>query len=369
MGTTAHVVIPGCAANLAPGDGSGSAPSGSRQFREPGPRAPQIIDAGGKIVTPGLIDLHVHVYDGATEFGIPPDPYCISRGATTVFDAGSAGAYTFAGLKKHVVDASSTGIKAFLNIASHGMIARYIGELTDLCYADAERAVRTCQENRDVVVGVKVRMGRDMVGEGAEEALGRGIAAGEAAGLPLMVHPNNSPLSLRTILRGMQPGDILTHCFHRSETGILDGNGRLRPEARDARSRGILFDVGHGVGSFSFDVAESALRQGFPPDTVSTDLHSFNCQGPVYDLATTVSKFLLLGLSLEEGIRAVTEAPARAMGMLEEIGTLGVGSRADVVIFDLQGGEFSFMDTVGQVRAGEKKLVPVCVIKDGCIYA
>jgi dihydroorotase len=167
----------------------------------------------------------------------------------------------------------------------------------------------------------------------------------------------------------MRPGDILTHCFHSSETGILDGNGRVRPEARQARSRGILFDVGHGVGSFSFDVAETSLKEGFPPDSISTDLHSFNYQGPVYDLATTVSKFLLLGLSLEDAIRSVTEAPAIAMGLIEEIGALAVGSRADAAVFDLQEGEFSFTDTSGQIRGGEKKLVPVYVIKDGRIYA
>jgi dihydroorotase len=353
---------------LVPDGGSDGVATGGAGSRKPGSGKPQVIDAGGKIVTPGLIDLHVHVFDGATEFGIQADPNCIAKGATTVCDAGSSGAYTFAGLKKYMIDESSTRIKAFLNIASHGMIARYVGELRDLCYADVERADRICRENRDCIAGVKVRMGREMVGEGAAEALKRAIAACEAAGLPLMVHPNKSSLSLAAILHEMRPGDILTHCFHGSETGILDGKGRVRPEVREARSRGILFDVGHGVGSFSFDVAESALAQGFPPGTISTDLHHFNLQGPVYDLATTLSKFLLLGMSLEECIRSVTETPAKAMGMLGEIGTLALGRTADIAIFDLQAGDFPFTDTLGQTRTGPKKLVPFCVLKDGRIY-
>jgi len=183
-----------------------------------------------------------------------------------------------------------------------------------------------------------------------------------------MLHPNESPLSLAEMLGQMQAGDILTHCFHRSETGVLDKDGRVRPEARKAVERGVLFDVGHGAGSFSFEVAEEAMRQGLRPGTISSDLHHYNLHGPVYDLATTLSKFMVLGWSLEEVVAQATVAPARAMGMLGEIGTLAVGACADVAIFDLQSGVFDFEDSVWERRVGEWRLVPIATVRAGQLY-
>ena len=173
-----------------------------------------------------------------------------------------------------------------------------------------------------------------------------------------MLHPNASPLNLADMLGQMQDGDIMTHCFHSSDTGVLDEAGKVRPEAVAASERGVLFDVGHGAGSFSFQVAETAMRQGLRPGTISSDLHHYNLHGPVYDLATTLSKFMHLGWSLEEAVERATAAPARAMGMLGEIGTLAVGACADVAVFDVEEGAFDFFDASGEKRIGERRLVP-----------
>jgi len=330
--------------------------------------AERVLDAAGRIVTPGLVDMHVHIYHGATEFGIEPDPWCLARGATTVFDAGSAGALTFGGLAKYVLEPSAGRIRAFLNLSSHGMISRDLGELIDLRFADVARAVQVCRDHERDICGIKIRVGRQIVEDRPEEMLARAVQVCGETGLPLMVHPNKAATSLAAILSAMRPGDILTHCFHCSPTQILDQEGRLRPEVREARSRGVVFDVGHGMGSFSFEVAEAALDQGFEPDTISTDLHHFNIHGPVYDLPTTLSKFLMMGMDLSRVIAKATEAPAEIMGMREEIGSLAVGSPADIAILELASGQFSFSDTVGVMRSGGQCLVPVTVIKAGKPY-
>ncbi len=330
--------------------------------------AQTVIDASGKLVTPGLIDLHVHVWWGVSHYGIEPDSTCVARGVTTAFDAGSAGADTFPGFKKYVIDVSATQIKAFLHLSSQGMLSADIGELTDLRYADVNRAVRMCETYKDDIVGVKIRMTRNLVGENGEEGLKRAREVCEATGLPLMLHPNASPLSLADMLARMRSGDILTHCFHKSDTGILDDGGTLRPEARKAVEEGILLDVGHGAGSFAFDVAEAALAQETPPGTISSDLHIYNLHGPVYNLLTCVSKFLLLGLSLDDALEKVTATPARAMGMLGEIGTLQPGTLADLAILELSTGSFTFTDSKKQTRQGEQKLDPISTIRAGRLY-
>ena len=326
------------------------------------------LDVGGKVVTPGLIDLHVHVWWGVAHLGIEADPHCVRRGATTVYDAGSAGADTFPGFKKFVIDVSATRIKAFLHIASQGQLNNEIGELTDLRYADVDKAAAMCERYKEDIVGVKIRMTRNLVGDNGREGLKRARAVCEATGLPLMLHPNASPLNLADMLGQMQDGDIMTHCFHSSDTGVLDEAGKVRPEAVAASERGVLFDVGHGAGSFSFQVAETAMRQGLRPGTISSDLHHYNLHGPVYDLATTLSKFMHLGWSLEEAVARATAAPARAMGMLGEIGTLAVGACADVAVFDVEEGAFDFFDASGEKRIGERRLVPVVTVRAGEIY-
>ncbi len=337
----------------------------------PSEEAREVIDADGRLVTPGMIDLHVHVFPGVSHYGIEPDPTCLERGATTVVDAGSAGADTFPGFRKYVVDMSATRILAYLNISSQGMLTEKIGELQIPDYADVERAGEMIERHRDLILGVKVRLTKNiLVSERAGMTpLHRAREAADAADLPIMVHPQDAWCdSIDDILAVMGAGDVLTHCFHALECGILDEDGRVRRSVREAAERGVIFDVGHGQGSFSWDVVERAMAQGMEPHTISSDLHVYNLHGPVYDLATVVTKFLHLGMALDDAIAKVTAAPARIMRMAGRIGTLEVGAWGDAVIFELRRGRFQLVDAHGQVRAGEHKLEPVTVVKGGRVH-
>lgn len=332
-------------------------------------QAETVIDASGTIICPGLIDLHVHVWDGVAHLAVPADPNCVGKGVTTAFDAGSAGADTYPGFQKYVIDLSATRIKAFLHISSQGQLARDIGELTELQYADVGKAVKTCEDYGKSIVGIKIRMSDQIVGDNGEEGLKRALEVCEATGLPLMIHPNASPINFSDMMDELRSGDIVTHCYHRSETGILESDGTLREHALKARDKGIHFDVGHGAGSFSFEVAEAALRQGFEPGTISSDLHKYNLDGPVYSLLETVSKFIHLGLSLDAALEKVTTAPARAMGMLGEIGALRKDAVADLTLIRIQDGPAKFTDAIGVERTGDIRLEHVSTVRAGRVYA
>lgn len=336
----------------------------------PRAEAREIVDCTGRLVSPGMIDLHVHVFAGVSHFGIEPDPHCIAHGVTTAVDAGSAGADTFPGFRKYVIDVSATRLFAHLNISSQGMISRDVGELDDIKWANVSKALAMVEQHRDVILGVKVRLTRHaIVGQAAGiRPLHLAREAADAAGLPIMVHPQEAWCdSLDDILAVMKKGDILTHCFHGMNHGILDDQGKVRRSVHEAMGRGVVFDVGHGAGSFSWDVAERTLKQGVLPQTISSDLHIYNVNGPVYDLATTVSKFLHLGLPLDQALGKVTATPAQIIGMTD-IGTLREGAWGDAVVFDLQDGRFDFADSHGQRRTGRQRLVPLTVVRAGKVY-
>ena len=325
------------------------------------------LDCTGFYVSPGFIDLHVHVFWGVGRHGISPDAHCLSKGVTTILDAGTCGADTFPGFKKYIVQNSSTRVLAYLHISSIGILNREVGELKNMDYANAARALETIKANRDVIKGVKVRLTQKLIEDSAglkPLAIAREVA--DHAELPVMVHPQNADCdSLDRILDLLRKGDILTHCFHPKECGILDKEGQLRPSVKAAQQRGIVFDVGHGRGSFSWRVVEAAIKQGFYPDTISSDLHAFNTDGPVYDLPTTLSKFLYLKLPLQEVIAKATDGPAKALGMSGQIGTLKPGARGDAVVFKLIQGKFDYADSRDRHRIGDKRIIPIYVIKDG----
>lgn len=330
-----------------------------------------VIDATGKIVAPGMIDIHVHVFPGVTHLGIEADSTCVARGATTVVDAGSAGADIFPGFRKYVIEVSETRILAQLNISSQGMLTREIGEFELPEYANVDKAVRMIEEHRDLILGVKVRLTKNSIVSKASgmTPLYRAREAGDAVGLPIMVHPQGAWCdTIDDVLEVMKDGDIVTHSFHGMECGILDDEGNIRDSVHEAMERGVIFDVGHGAGSFSWDVAEKALAQGVQPKTISSDLHSGNLHGPVYDLANVITKFVHLGLSLDEVLAKVTSVPAKAVLMQDEIGTLRVGAWGDAVIFEVREGEFELMDSSKNVRVGRQKLEPVTVVKSGKVY-
>ncbi len=333
----------------------------------PGGDASDTIDATDAYVVPGLIDLHVHVYPGVADLSVEADPTCLGRGVTTVVDAGSSGANTFPGFRRWVVAPSRGRILAFLNISLLGQVDTMLGELHDLRFADPERAVAVARANPDVIVGFKVRLSEMLAGPNGLVGLERAIAAGRATGLPVMAHIGGTPFDIEEALAIMRPGDIVTHAFTGWRPGALVADqGHVVPGALEARSRGVHFDVGHGQGSFTWAVAEAALADGFRPDTISTDLHRFNIAAPVQDLATTMSKFLLLGLTLDAVVGMVTHAAAAALGPAGVgLGSLRVGGAADVTVLRLEEGRFDLTDSAGTTRQAAQRLVPVAVVRDG----
>jgi dihydroorotase len=334
--------------------------------------ARNVLDARGRIVTPGLVDIHVHVYDGVAPLGIPADPNCIAKGVTSVLDAGSAGAHTFPGLRNYVMRVVDTRVYALLNISLVGQSTlsneNPYGELLDLRFVNTKLAIKTIEANRDVILGVKIRLTENIAGANDLRALEMAREAADAVGLPLMVHIGGSHSPVSAIVSRMKKGDVITHSFRGGAGGILDEKDRVIPDVRKAVERGVLLDVGHGAGSFSFRTAEKVFPQGLLPGTISSDVHQFNVNGPVFDLPSVLSKFLVLGLSLEEVLRRATSNPAAAFKFPPGTGSLEVGSTADVAVFELREGDFEFTDAMREKRTGHRKLVPVASIKAGRVY-
>jgi dihydroorotase len=335
------------------------------------------LDAAGLLVVPGLIDLHVHVYDGVSHYGIDADRYLLRRGTTTGVDVGSAGAQTFPALRRMVVARAQTRVYAYLHIAVEGMISPLVGELEDIRWASVEQCVQVAEANRDVIAGVKLRAGYQMVGSDPRPALGLALEAAEALALPLMVHVIDMGMPLPDLLARMRPGDVVTHCFHGNEGGsLLEDHGKVWPEAFAARERGILFDVGHGVGSFTWRVARAALAQGFPPDTISSDIHAYNHAGPVHDLPRTLSKLLHLGLPLPAVIAAATARVGEHLAHVAPagLGTLAVGAPGDLSLLERQHGSFALVDGEHRLSAGvteyaRERLVARSVVRGGLVVA
>jgi dihydroorotase len=334
------------------------------------------IEADGLLVAPGLIDLHVHVYDGVSHYGIDADTYLLRRGTTTGVDVGSAGAQTFPGLRRMVIDQAQTRVYAYLHIAVEGMISALVGELEDLRWASVEHCVRVAEANRDVIVGVKLRAGYQMVGADPRPALGLALEAADALALPLMVHVIDMGMPLPELLARLRPGDVVTHCFHGNDGGLLDEDERVWPEAFAARERGILFDIGHGVGSFTWRVARAALAQGFPPDTVSSDIHTYNHAGPVHDLPRTLSKLLHLGMPLRDVIAAATSRVGTHLAHVAPagLGTLAPGAPGDLSLLERQRGRFALVDgehrlSTGVTEHAEERLVARHVVRAGVVVA
>ena len=328
-------------------------------------RAHAVYDAQGLLVVPGLIDLHVHVHWGVSHYGIDADLGCLAQGATTVVDAGSAGGYAYPSLKRYVIEGSRARVRAFLNISYLGMIGDEVGELEDRRFINRDLALRVGEDA--TVMGIKARM--DRVGPLlATEPLERTLEVARALGKPVMIHIGSAErmrVPLEAILERLQAGDIVTHTYHGKDGGILDEEGKVRPGVWAARERGVLFDVGHGMGSFAFEVARRALDQGFVPDVISSDLHTYSLPGPALDLPTTLAKFLHLGMSLPEVVTRATVIPARILGMQGQIGTLAEGAEGDATLLRLEEGSFPLVDTLGITEMGRWMLRVAGVIREG----
>lgn len=321
----------------------------------------------GQIVTPGLIDLHVHGFKGISHWGVDLDQYCIARGVTTAIDAGTSGSDSFDGFRRLVIESSGTRILAFLNISRVGLIAEP-GELVDIRMIDVPSALRVAREHADVIVGLKVRCGSNYSGPNDLHAVRAARTVCDQIGKPLMIHVNTPYTPMDQILKEARPGDIVTHSFRRKGTGgVIGPDGRVSDYIRRAAERGILFDIGHGSGGFSFASTEAALKEDFLPSTISSDIHAPSALGPVFDLPTTMAKLLVLGLTLEKVVELTTSARARAIHKSDEMGSLRPGRPADIAVFDLVQGNFSLVDSQGEVRNATQKLVPVLALRRGRI--
>jgi len=333
----------------------------------PADRAVQRIDATGKLVTPGLIDLHTHLCPHLG-IGLPADELVGITATTTAVSAGDAGAYTFGNFRHGVVPQSRTRLYGFIHIASIGLAGGLApGEMLNIEYANVDACAKAVAENADLALGVKVRITDSVVGQNGLEPLRRAIKAAALAGksFRVMCHIGAAPGSLSDLLDLLRPGDILTHAYSGAGNNTVQ-SGRLLPAALAAKQRGVIVDVGHGGGSFDFTVAEPAMAQGFMPDTISSDIHAVSINTPGYPtMPWVMSKFLALGLSLEDVVAKATVEPARIIGRVPGLGTLQVGAPADVAILDLVDGPVEFVDTRGNKRSGTKKLVPVLTVRGG----
>lgn len=316
-------------------------------------------DVSGSIVTPGLIDMHTHVYWGGTSLGIDAEDFCRKSAVTTAIDTGSAGPGNFAGFRKHVIDKSAVRILAYLHISHAGIFGFsnriMVGESEELRLMDPETAVEVANANKDLIVGIKVRLGRWASGIHGMTPFEYALQVAEETNLPMMVHIDDPPPSYQQVVERLRPGDVLTHCFRPFPNTPLTGDHRVRPEVLAARQRGVFFDIGHGMGSFSFKVARLMLENGFYPDTISSDIHALCINGPAFDQVTTLSKFLNLGMPFTEVIRASTQNAALALSR-PELGNLRPGAAGDAAVLSVDDGKFDYFDTVGEKLTGERKI-------------
>ena len=326
------------------------------------------IDARGLLVVPGLIDLHVHVYPHSP-WGLDPDPLCAANGVTTMLDVGTCGSFQFDIFRRQYIDRALPQVFALVNLSCMGLMAFNLGELLDRRYADVPGVIKTIREHPGVAIGVKIRCSRNLVGDGEQgwASFLDAVRAARESGTWLMIHIGDSPMSVPEMLEHLQPGDCITHCFRSGSTRIVDEHDRVYDAVRAAAERGVIFDVGHGVGSFHWNTAEAALSAGFEPTTISTDLHTLNINGPVYDMPATMSKFLVLGMPLERVIELTTVRPAASLKQAGDIGTLRPGTTADIAILEKRAGRFRFTDSLGQDRIGRELLTAATTIRAGRI--
>lgn len=316
----------------------------------------QEIDARGSLVTPGFVDLHAHVYTGVCPLTVPADETSSRSGVTTVVSAGDAGANTIEGFRQLVVERNRTRVLAFLHISNIGLACWPVGESVQLGMLDVDLAIQAAGENKDLVVGIKVReTAPDVVGDNGLEPLRRALLVGEAVSLPVMCHIGNTPEVLTSVLDLLRPGDILTHCFTGSNNNLLE-DGALVAGAREAYERGVVFDIAHGFGSYDFNVAETAAANEIWPTTISTDIHSLSAGSAMKDLPTTMSKLLSLGMTLEDVIAAVTSRPAAVVGRADDFGALKIGAIADLTITRLATTPWTATDAYGNTRTLDQQL-------------
>jgi dihydroorotase len=351
MHDTTVAVRRGCIAYVGP-----SSPSAS---------AARTIDISGHYVLPGLVDLHTHIFRGCTFWGIDHRRVGWRSGVTTWLDAGSSGAYSARGFRELVRADESTGrAYAWLNISGIGLVGETF-ESVRVEHCDVDAALSILAENRDFFVGLKVRIDHNVVGDNDLEPLRRAQSVANDLHVPIMVHIGVGPPTLDSVLESMRPGDVLTHCYTGTDMSPVDDSGQIRPSVHAAREGGVLLDLGHGAGGFSFPIAEAMLDAGLHPDTISSDLHQMSAHGPMVDLVTCMNKMLCLGMPLRDVVAAATSVPARVAGLPPGVGTLDVGAPADLAVMALDSGDFPLYDVALNKRIAHTRLRSVQTIVRG----
>jgi dihydroorotase len=325
-------------------------------------------DVSGFIVSPGLIDLHTHVYWGGTSLGIDADEFCRTSGVTTSVDTGSAGPGNWAGFRKHVIERSQARILAYLHVSFAGIYGFsktvMVGESEDIRLMAPAECAEVADANRDLIVGIKVRVGRHSSGDQGTHPLRIALDVANQVGMPLMCHIDHPPPSYEEVIGLLRPGDVLTHAFRPFPNAPCTAQGTVKAEVLAARRRGVIFDIGHGKGSFAFKTARAMLANGFPPDVISSDVHALCIDGPAFDQVTTMSKFLCLGMDLPDVIAASTVNAAMAL-QRPEYGSLKPGSLGDATILTVKEGRFDYVDVVGEHLIGDSRIVSEAVVLKG----
>ncbi len=327
-------------------------------------------DVTGKLVTPGLIDIHGHFYHGGNLSAVHADEICMASGTTTGIDAGSAGCLNYGAMRDYVFPAHRTRLLAFLHVSGVGLANNALlgGGLHDMRMIDIDRTSDAIKENPGFCFGVKVRMHINAVAAwNAHEAMRAARAVADQSGSKLMVHVSGTPIPLPDILEFLGSGDICTHAFNGNPENMLDRNDKIRPEVRAAADRGVIMDVAHAGVHCDVEVAQAALRQGLPPTTISTDIHNPPPDRTVYKMNDLVSKFHAMGMTLPDAIAASTHTPAKVLGLTDTIGSLAPGMCGDAAVFDMREGHFKWMDMAGHNQPGTIRLDTFLTVRGGQI--
>ncbi len=333
--------------------------------------AKRVVEVKGKVVTPGLIDLHTHVYAGVNSTGVDPDIGGVRAGVTTMVDAGSSGCDTFGGFPLHIIPNTATEIICFLHICRTGLATS--PDIFSPASIDLDKTIQVIKDNRGVISGVKARMVSPALEIMGLEMPKMAKRAAVEAGVPLMVHIGDTEKRydanvIRELLPILDKGDIVTHYFTANPGGVLDSNGRLVPEAKEAHDRGVWLDTAHGRMNFAFDVGQKILDQGVLPHCISTDLTVPGRANTVHSMTEMMTRFLVMGFTFDQVVTMSTENPAKAVGVADRLGTLATGKQADLSVLEIKDGDWMVYDILGDGRKSDKAVIPVMAIKKGEVY-
>ena len=330
----------------------------------PANQATRVVDVSGKLVTPGLVDMHCHVFWGVG-IGVDADAGCLPRGTTTVVEGGAPGAGSFKGFRKYVAERNLTRTYATLNLSTIGMVDLRWSEFTSFINVDVPAAIRTIEANRDILIGVKLRVSNYVVGSDPVPYLRLAREVADATKTNLFVHIGDCNQPLSAVLEYLKAGDMIVHCFTARRNGILDVKGKLLPAVMDARKRGVMFDASSGGNHFGFDVARKAIDQGFPPDILSTDITEGTAADPHFHMPLMMTRHLAVGMSMDDVVRASTVVPGTAINRVPKLGTLQVSTPADVAVLNLEEGEFVLQDTAGGEMKVNRRFEPFLTVIRG----